>query len=287
MQTSSYREASPFNASDPSQSQFSGRNGSIEFNRRHSNQFNMPKHSSMNKAILRMTMPNKKQNDPIQKQKTLFQRQTTISSYGKFNNRLQSALKTSVSKSFAGEQFNEIDEASKQQAAKDKLEHKRIRQIALAFESLDKAVEEDVKSLHAIEAKYELQLQQDGHDHHNYQGALAEIQKLRFVRLLKDFEESSEYENMYNQIDQETKAANYQIQNLVAQTFGNVKFQNDGPSLTLEKKKQLDDLSEAEQSRRRTARTSLNEEHIIVKVSIFSRICILQINLLTKTTLYI
>ena len=56
----------------------------------------------------------------------------------------------------------------------------------------------------------------------------------------------------------------------MAQTFGNVKFQNDGPSLTLEKKKQLDDLSEAEQSRRRTARTSLNEEHIIDVEIIFS-----------------
>ena len=119
-------------------------------------------------------------------------------------------------------------------------------QIQAAFENLDKAVEEDVKNLHAIEAKHELQLQQDGHDHLNYQGALTEIQKLRFVRLLRDFEESSEYENMYNQIDQETKAANFQIQNLVAQTFGNVKFQNDGPSLTLEKKRQPEDLLETE-----------------------------------------
>lgn len=51
---------------------------------------------------------------------------------------------------------------------------------------------------------------------------------------------------MYNQIDQETKAANFQIQNLVAQTFGNVKFQNDGPSLTLEKKRQPEDLLETE-----------------------------------------
>ena len=50
-----------------------------------------------------------------------------MASYGKFNNRLTSALKSSVSKSLAGEQGSEIDEASKQQAAKEKLEHKRIR----------------------------------------------------------------------------------------------------------------------------------------------------------------
>ena len=72
------------------------------------------------------------------------------------------------------------------------------------------------------------------------------IQRLRFVRLLKDFEECSEYENMYNQIDEETKAANAQIEEVVAKAFGGVKFQNEGPSLSLDKGKLGVDSPESE-----------------------------------------
>lgn len=124
---------------------------------------------------------------------------------------------------------SEEDELLRQQAAKEKLEHKRVRQITLAFEKLDQAIQEDVESLQAIEARHEQSLEQ------NYNTAYSGIQKLQFVRLLKDFEECSEYENTYNQIDEETKAASKQVQDLVAKAFAGVKFQNEGPSLSLDK----------------------------------------------------
>ena len=59
-------------------------------------------------------------------------------------------------------------------------------------------MEDDVKNLQSIESNYALRQGQDGLDHHNYQGAISEISRLRFVKMLRDFEESSEYENMYN-----------------------------------------------------------------------------------------
>ena len=70
-----------------------------------------------------------------------------------------------------------------------------------------------------IEARHE-----HSPEHQNYNIANTGIQRLRFVRLLKDFEECSEYENMYNQIDEETKAANAQVEELVAKAFAGVKF---------------------------------------------------------------
>ena len=96
-----------------------------------------------------------------------------------------------------------------------------------------------MESYQSIEAQHEQSLEQ------NYNTAYSGIQRLQLARLLKDFEESSEYENTYNHINEETKAASRQIEALVAKVFVGVKFQNEGPSLTLDKGNK-DDLSEPE-----------------------------------------
>ena len=158
---------------------------------------------------------------------------------GRLTNRLTSALRPGpgvkgsiYSHAGTAGATQEEEELQGQQAAKERLEHKRIRAVALAFGKLEQAVREDAESLRLYEA---------GREHSPEPGcgaADAGMQRLgglQFVRLLRDFEDCSEYENTYNATDDETQAASQQAQDVVARSFTGVKFQSEGPSLSLDK----------------------------------------------------